>query len=203
MSKKKSTSSGLRSCVFLDRDGCLIEEVDYLTRPEQVRIIYGSATAVRKLNEAGLLAIVVSNQSGVARGLLTEETLARIHARLRAKLARRNAHLDGIYYCPFLKQAKVKQYRQDSPLRKPRPGMVELAAREHPVDLSRSYVVGDKNSDVELGKNCGLKTVMVLTGYGPKELGKRRSAGLEPPDFIATNLAQAVAWILQDLKISE
>ena len=202
MTSKFNKADDLRPCVFLDRDGCLIEEVDYLTQPEQVRVIHGSAAAVRRLNEAGLLAIMVSNQSGVARGFLTEEMLQRIHARLKAKLARRHARLDGVYYCPYHQQAKVKQYRQDSPLRKPQPGMVELAAREYPIDVSRSYVVGDKNSDIDLGKNCGMKTVLVLTGYGKAHGEKRRAMGAEPPDFVAANLARAVDWILQDLKRS-
>ena len=183
-----------RPAVFLDRDGTMIGEVDYLRSVEQLRLLPGVAGAVRRLNEAGFAVVVTTNQSGVARGLLTEGDLDRIHEQLRQRLVRRGARLDGLYYCPHHPEAKVARYRRECGCRKPSPEMLQRAAAELDLDLKQSFAVGDSERDVEAGRRAGCRTVLVRTGYG-----KRAEAGLgeaDRPDHIADDLASAVEWVL-------
>jgi D-glycero-D-manno-heptose 1,7-bisphosphate phosphatase len=175
--------------VFLDRDGTINREVNYLSKPEQLELLPGAGTAIRRFNELGLKVIVVTNQSGVARGYLTEEGLDRIHESLERMLAEHDAHLDAIYYCPEMPGT-------DSLCRKPEIGMMEQAAQEHDIDLARSYVVGDMAKDIEMGQRAGSRTVLVLTGYGQED---RERAD---PDHVAEDLAAAAQWIEQDIKAS-
>jgi len=190
-----------RPAVFLDRDGTICEEVGYLARPDQVTLVPGSAQAIRRLNQAGVLAIVTTNQSGVARGYFTEEDVRAVHWRLRELLAEQGARLDAIYYCPHHAEQGTGPYRVNCDCRKPRPGMLLRAARELPVNLAASYVVGDKLADVEFGRALNLATVLVLTGYGAAERNRLAdSAAGSQPDFIAADLPQAVEWILNDLR---
>jgi D-glycero-D-manno-heptose 1,7-bisphosphate phosphatase len=175
----------------MDRDGTLIEEVNYLTRPEQVRLLPGAAGALRQAQDLGWRLAVVTNQSAVARGMLTEEGLGKVHRRLVDLLAEAGVKLDGIYYCPHLVDAPVEAYRSDCDCRKPKPGLLLQAARELGLDLSRSIMVGDTGKDLEAGRAAGCRTVLVLTGYGSSEL-----ANLEgpPPDHVAPDLMDAVRW---------
>ena len=149
--------------IFLDRDGTLIEDSGYLDAPEKVHLLPGVAEAVRAFSELGFRVIIVSNQSGVARGLFDEETLTAVHDRAAEMLAQEGAHLDAAYYCPFLAgdEATVAQYRLDSPLRKPQPGMLLQAAEEHDLDLSASWMIGDALSDVEAGARAGCSTILL------------------------------------------
>ncbi len=151
------------TAVFLDRDGTIIEAHGYINDPNQVRLIPGAADAIRRLSEAGHLVVLISNQSGVARGLLDEETLSRVHGRLEELLREEGVSLDGSYYCPYLDgpEAKVDAYRRDSELRKPKPGMLLQAARELNIDLSRSWVIGDSPCDVEAGLRAGCRTILI------------------------------------------
>jgi D-glycero-D-manno-heptose 1,7-bisphosphate phosphatase len=155
-----------RKAVFLDRDGTLIEEVNYLAHPEQVRLLPGAANAVRELNNAGILAIVVTNQAGVARGYFPESRIAEVHSRLTELLAEHGARIDGFYHCPHHATEGAGEYRVECECRKPKPGMLLTAAREWDVDLARSWMIGDKPSDAEAGIAAGCRAILVQTGHG-------------------------------------
>ncbi len=155
-----------REAVFLDRDGTLIEEVHYLSAPEQVRLIPGAAEAVRRLNAAGVLVVVVTNQAGVAREYFPESRVAEVHAHLSALLAERGAHIDAYYYCPHHPTEGIGAYRVACECRKPKPGLLLTAACELDIDLSRSWMIGDKPCDAEAGTAAGCRAVPVRTGYG-------------------------------------
>jgi D-glycero-D-manno-heptose 1,7-bisphosphate phosphatase len=155
-----------REAVFLDRDGTLIEEVHYLSAPEQVRPIPGAADAVRQLNAAGVLVVVVTNQAGVARGYFPERRVAEAHERLSALLAEAGARVDAYFYCPHHPTEGVGAYRAECACRKPKPGMLLTAARELDIDLGRSWMIGDKPDDAEAGLAAGCRTILVRTGHG-------------------------------------
>jgi len=176
--------------VFLDRDGTINEDVGYLDSPERLKLLPDAAEAIRQLNEHGLQAVVLTNQSGVARGYYSEETLKAIHHHLEQLLTEQGAELDGIYYCTHHPDDVCD-------CRKPSLGMVQAACRELSIDLSRSYVIGDKITDLQLARNAGAKGILVLTGYGKKQI-----AGLDPslPDFVARDLFEAVQWVIEDVK---
>ena len=157
------------TAVFLDRDGTIIESRGYLADPDQVRLLPGAAEAVKRFAAAGHLVVVISNQSGIARGLLDEADLARVHERLERLLAKEGARLDGAYYCPYLAgaEAKIEAYRRDSELRKPRPGMLLQAAQELGIDLASSWMIGNSLSDVQAGYAAGCQTVLIDDGTCP------------------------------------
>jgi D-glycero-D-manno-heptose 1,7-bisphosphate phosphatase len=164
------TAATLRPAVFLDRDGTINEDVDYLRHPDQMRLIPGAAAAIARLNQRGLAVIVVTNQSAVARGLLTENDLAAIHLHLHELLAAEGAHVDGIYYCPHHPEAANADFRRDCDCRKPGPGMLLQAARDHGLDLAASVMIGDSRRDLEAGKIAGCKSlILVRTGHGSAE----------------------------------
>jgi D-glycero-D-manno-heptose 1,7-bisphosphate phosphatase len=192
-----------KPAVFMDRDGTMTVEGGYINHPSRLKLIAGTADAVRLCNENDLLAVVTTNQAGVARGYFTEDLVNVVHDRLRSMLAKKGAQLDAVYYCPHHPREGKPPYQADCNCRKPRPGMIEQACRELPVDLARSYMVGDKISDSEFGHRLGLRTVMVLTGYGRGEHQYQRQDWKDTPDFIAKNLKHAVEWIIQDLKARE
>jgi len=150
-----------RRAVLLDRDGTIIEDADYLTDPAQVRLLPGVPEALRALREAGFLLIVVTNQSAIARGWLTEEQLASVHEELDRLLALKGARLDAYYYCPHLPGGEVDRYAVDCRCRKPQPGLLEAAARDWGLDLARCYAVGDSERDVEAGRRAGCRTVLL------------------------------------------
>jgi D-glycero-D-manno-heptose 1,7-bisphosphate phosphatase len=152
--------------VFLDRDGVLIEEVNYLSEIGQVRLIPGAAEAVASLNLAGVPVVVVTNQAGVARGYFREDRIGEVHDYLDALLAQRGARVDRYYYCPHHPDAKVERYQIVCDCRKPKPGMLRRASAEMGLDLTRSYLVGDNFSDLGAGGAAGCKTVLVRTGHG-------------------------------------
>ena len=183
------------AALFVDRDGTINEDIGYVSRPEDLIIYPWAAEAIRLVNESGMKAIVITNQSGIARGLYTEETLNHIHGRLREEIARDGAELDGIYYCPHHPRIGDKRYRQICDCRKPHPGMLHRAAREHHIDLTRSFVIGDKSSDMNLATNSGAKGVLVLTGYG-RETQEDRERWPCDPVLVADNLLEAVRLIL-------
>jgi D-glycero-D-manno-heptose 1,7-bisphosphate phosphatase len=188
-----------RPAVFFDRDGTLNEEVEFLSAPEQLRLIPGAGRAVRAVNENGFLAVVVSNQSGIARGLFTEADLIPIHAKFRQELGASGARIDRIYYCPHHPTAGIPPYRVDCDCRKPRTGMLRRAEEEMGVDLSGSYVIGDRTVDVLAGRNAGAKGILVLTGYGMTAAGECRERGIVP-DYIAPSVGEAVNFILNERK---
>ena len=193
------THSG-RPAVFMDRDGCLIEEVGYLNHPSRVRILPRSAAAVSRLNAAGIPALMATNQAGIARGYFSAETLAEINAEVVRQLEREGARLDGLYVCTHHPTAGSPPYRQLCECRKPKPGLLHRAAGELGLDLSRSVMVGDKPSDVEAGQAAGGAGVLVLTGYGRGEWEYLRHAWTVKPDHVAEDLLDAVVWSLARLE---
>ncbi|MBN1489941.1 MAG: HAD family hydrolase [Phycisphaerae bacterium] len=176
--------------VFFDRDGTLIADPGYLSDPDDVRLMPGAAESVRRLREAGFRIVIVTNQSGIARGLFDEPTLERIHQRVRGLFAAEAATIDAIYYCPYLDgpAATIERYRRDSELRKPRPGMFLQAAAEHDIDLDASWAVGDSDRDSEAGKAAGCRTIQLVTTVA--------GHGATPADAVATTLRDATDRIL-------
>ena len=158
--------------VFLDRDGTIIEDTSYVDDPAKVRLLSGVADAIRRFGDASYLVVIVSNQSGVARGMFDEATLSAVHQRVDELLAERGATLDGAYYCPYLDSAEatVETYRRDSDLRKPKPGMLLQAAEELNIDLERSWMIGDSSRDIEAGKRAGCRTIRIAAQPDPDAL---------------------------------
>ncbi|MFQ5780765.1 MAG: lipopolysaccharide heptosyltransferase II [Nitrospiria bacterium] len=177
--------------VFLDRDGTINEDVGYLDRLQNLSLIPGAAAAIAKLNRKGIPVFLITNQSGVGRGFFTEKFVGEVHRYLQVLLAKEGASLNGIYYCPHHPETMPCQCR------KPSMGMIEKAISEYPIDLSRSYVVGDKSLDMALAQR-GAKGVLVQTGYGKGTLQELRRSGM-PPDHVSNNLSDAVEWILRDM----
>lgn len=184
--------------VFLDRDGTINTDIGYLNHPDQLELIPRAAHAIKLLNDAGFITVVITNQAGIAKGFLHEALIPEIHNRLSALLNTENARIDRFYYCPHHPEAAVEHYRIACQCRKPLPGLVFQAARELEIDVLHSYVVGDKSCDIELAHNVGATAIMVLTGYGTRELTKHREANLKPPHYIAPDLYDAVQLILND-----
>jgi D-glycero-D-manno-heptose 1,7-bisphosphate phosphatase len=158
-----------RPAVFLDRDGTLNKEVNYLHKIENFEWVPGAPQAVKRLNELGGPVLVVTNQSGVARGYYTEDDVDRLHAWMNEALAEIGATVDAFYYCPYHPDGAVEEYRGRSHCRKPNAGMFETAMAEWDVDPARSYVVGDKATDLLPGNELGMTTVLVRTGHGETE----------------------------------
>ena len=148
-------------CVFLDRDRTIIEDPGYLTDPEAVKLLPGVELALRSLADAGFKLVVVTNQSAVARGMITEDGLERIHEEMRRQLSERDVVLDGIYHCPYHPDGAVEEFARESVDRKPQPGMLLRAAKELELDLAHSWMVGDSPRDVEAGQRAGCRTVRV------------------------------------------
>jgi len=184
-----------RRAVFIDRDGTINKDIGYVSNPDELDLYPWAAEAIRRINDSGLLAIVITNQSGIARGMYTEKTLDAIHARMTSELESEGARIDAVYYCPHHPEVGDVQYRIACECRKPRIGMLSRAAWEHKIDLSRSFVIGDKASDIKLAENAGMRSALVLTGYG-------RATAAHPkrwpcsPDIKAENLLVAVTQIL-------
>lgn len=185
-----------RIAVFLDRDGTMVEDADYLDHADRLLILPKVGDAIRLLNENNMLAVMITNQSGVARGYFPESTVNEVHERLKKILAEDKAHLDGIYYCPHHPDVGLPEYRMDCSCRKPGTGMIEAAVRDLNIDLGRSYMVGDKVIDMEAAHNAGVPGVMVMTGYGREELKQLSSEQKSRPDHISDDLYDAVKWII-------
>jgi len=183
-----------RPAVFFDRDKTLIEDPGYISRPEQVKPFEDAAEAIARLRRAGYLIVVVSNQSGVARGLITEEQVARVHRRLEELLERRGARIDAIYFCPYLDgpDATVEAYRRDSDLRKPAPGMLLQAARDLQIDLERSWLIGDRARDIEAGCRSGCRTILL------ERQGTATAAHSAGATHVADSLSEAADMILEE-----
>ena len=190
----------MKRAVFLDRDGVLIEDVDLLTRPEQVRLLPGVPEALCELQQAGFQLVVVSNQSVVSRGLATEDEVRRLNEFIQEQLTRAGGpHLDSWYFCPHHPNATLSAYRQVCECRKPRPGMFRQAARELEIDLGRSFTVGDRITDIIAGAAAGCRTVLVETGKHlepPIETADPLDTSTRP-DYLCPNLAAAAAWIVK------
>jgi len=194
-SKIQNSDSALPSAFFIDRDGTINEDSGYIATPNELIIYPWVAEAVRLINEAGLKAIVVTNQSGIARGLYTEDELRAIHDRMIGELQREGARIDAIYYCPHHPDYGGNRYRKECECRKPQPGMLHAAAREQNIDLARSWVIGDKASDINLAASAGARGALVLTGYGSETLAHQERWPCEPK-LVAVDLLEAVKLIL-------
>jgi D-glycero-D-manno-heptose 1,7-bisphosphate phosphatase len=196
----REESPRLRRAVFLDRDGTLNEEVGYIDDLARFRLYPFAGSAVRQLNQAGLLAIVLTNQSGVGRGIFPEELLKAVHDRLTKELLAAGATLDAIYYCPHHPKAEIPQYRRDCACRKPSTGMMREAAARFGIHMEESYVIGDRYRDVEMARSAGAHAVLVRTGFGQEEWEINQANGTCQPDHVADNVHDAVQWILTGLR---
>jgi D-glycero-D-manno-heptose 1,7-bisphosphate phosphatase len=182
--------------VFIDRDGTISEEVGYINHPSRFRLFPYAATAIRSLNDHGWLAIVITNQAGVARGYFSEDMIQTVHAEMTNELARRGARIDAVYYCAHHPSVGELPYRFDCDCRKPKPGLITRATRDFNIDLARSWMVGDRYSDVELARNAGLQSMFVMSGYGRGEWEHQRASWTEQPDLVAEDLLEAVTRIV-------
>ena len=186
-----------RPAVLLDRDGTINEQMGYVNHLSRFHLLPGAARAIRGLNEAGLAVVVVTNQSGLARGYFPESLLEAVHAEMYRLLAQEGARLDGLYVCPHHPEAKEERFRLDCDCRKPRTGLLERAAAELGLDLGRSYMVGDRWSDLRCGAAVGATTVLVLTGYGRGDALYVGPGQTVQPDHVAEDLEAAARWILE------
>ena len=188
----------LAPTVFLDRDGTLIEEVGYLSHLDRIALYPWSIESVKLLNRAGFKVVVVTNQAGVARGLFDEDFIDEAHRFLDQKFSDGGATIDKFYYCPHHPEASVEAYRSECDCRKPKAGMLWKAAQELQLELSHSFVIGDRLSDLRLGPAVGAKSVLVRTGYG--ETTARELTDDVEVAYTAPELMTAVAWILRHSK---
>ena len=186
-------SGAARHAVFLDRDGTIAEEVGYLNHASRFRMFPFVAAAIRRLNEAGLPVIVVTNQSGVGRGYFPESLVHSVNELMKKDLAAAGARIDAVYYCPHTSADRCD-------CRKPKTSLLERAAREHLIELSRSFVVGDRYGDIELARNVRARGILVRTGYGEGELAWHSAKWHTQPDFVAEDLSKAADWILRQLR---
>ena len=174
--------------IFLDRDNTIIEDPGYINNPDQVKLLEGAPEALSSLKALGYKLVVVSNQSGVARGIVTEETLGQIHKRLEQLLAEKGVSLDRIYYCPYHIEGVIPKYRKDSDWRKPNPGMLLAASSDMDIDLRESWMVGDTTNDIEAGARVGCRTIMLAGRTHEQKL----QPGAPAPDYKAVNLKEVV-----------
>ncbi|WP_051554227.1 D-glycero-beta-D-manno-heptose 1,7-bisphosphate 7-phosphatase [Desulfobulbus elongatus] len=187
----------LRPAIFLDRDGTINEQMGYINHLSRFHLLPGVGEAIRRLNEHDLPVVVVTNQSGLARGYFPESLLDAVHAEMHRLLALAGARLDGLYVCPHHPEAKDERYRLNCSCRKPKAGLLEQAARELGLDLARSYMVGDRWSDLRCGAAVGATSLLVLTGYGRGDLCYIGPGQAIQPAHVAEDLAAAVQWILE------
>ena len=184
--------------MFIDRDGCLTDEVGYVNHVSRIRLLPRTGEAVRRLNQAGVPAVMVTNQAGIARGYFSEDVLHAVNAEMVRQLAAQGARLDGLYVCTHHPHEGQPPYRGVCDCRKPRPGLLQRAARELALDLAASVMVGDRISDVAVGQAVGAAGVLVLTGYGRGEWEHQRHEWTVKPDHVAEDLLDAVAWVLAE-----
>lgn len=188
-----------KTAVFLDRDGTINEQMGYVNHLSRFHLLPGVVKAIRLLNEQSIPVIVVTNQSGLARGYFPEQLLVEVHEAMVERLKEGGAVLDGVYVCPHHPEAKEERYRLDCLCRKPRPGLFLQAAKDHDLDLAHSYVVGDRWSDLKAAAACGAQGVLVLTGYGRGDYEFIGPGQAIQPRYVAEDLVEAVQWVLQDM----
>lgn len=186
-----SEARGKRPAVFLDRDGTIGEETGYVNHIDRFQVFPFSAEAIRQLNRADIPVIVVTNQSGIARNIFPESLVHEVHKKMIAQLTAGEARIDAIYFCPHKSEDACE-------CRKPNPGMLHRAAREHGLDLAASWVVGDRYADLEMAFATGGRGILVMTGYGRGEYEWHRSSWPRQPDALAENLSDAVRHILRN-----
>ena len=190
------------TAVFLDRDGTINEEVGYLDSIDKLKLFANTAEAIKMINESGMKAVVITNQSGIARGYFSEEFVKKVHKRIQKILKAKGAFIDAFYYCPHHPEG-VGTYQQSCACRKPEAGLLIAAARDMDIDLTRSYVVGDMVKDIQVASKVGAKGLLVKTGYGENTIRKDFAAGSAEtcrPCYIAEDILDAVKWIMNDRK---
>ncbi len=185
-----------RRAVFMDRDGTISEEIGYVNHPDRYRPFPYAAEAVRLLNDLGWLAVLVTNQAGVARGYFSEDMIGKVHSVLNEELERGGARLDAIYYCAHHPSVGDPPYRLDCDCRKPKPGLILRAANDLDIDLAQSWMIGDRHSDVQLAVNAGVKSAFVLSGYGRGEWEFQRTGWAHQPDLVGDDLLAVIKTII-------
>ncbi len=191
------TSSPLKRGVFLDRDGTINKEVSYLSKIEDLRLLPGAAKAILLLNKAGFKVVVVTNQSGIARGYFDKAFVDKVHKEIGKRLASKGAWIDRWYFCPHHPDVGAPEFRKNCTCRKPNTGLIDQAAKEVNIQLLTSFMVGDSLRDMEAGWKAGLRTVLVLTGYGKETLEGMNKRQRKKLDFVARNLLEASRWIVE------
>jgi D-glycero-D-manno-heptose 1,7-bisphosphate phosphatase len=186
-----------RPALFMDRDGTVSEEVGYVNHPSRFRVFPYSAAAIKLLNDNGWLAIMVTNQAGVARGYFSEDIIVQVHDRLRRDLETASAKLDAIYYCAHHPSVGEPPYRLDCDCRKPKAGLIDRAAKDFEIDRERSWMVGDRYSDIELARNAGVHSAFVLSGYGRGEWEYQRGAWKFEPEVVGDTLLDVARIIIE------
>jgi len=201
--KPSKPSIQLRPAVFLDRDGTISQELGAKSEtvwkevggnPEKLRLLPGAGASIRRLNEAGFIIVIISNQSGVARGFFDEAGVRRVNEELSRRLKRYGAHIAAVYYCPHHPSGKVREYTKKCACRKPSDGMFRQAARELKLDFAKSFAMGDNVRDLTPAKKLGCKTALVLTGKGKSMI----EAAQEIADIIVPDISAATSWILKN-----
>jgi mannose-1-phosphate guanylyltransferase / phosphomannomutase len=184
-------AGALKRAVFLDRDGTIIKQIELLHKVSDVKLLPQAARAIRDLNHLGYLTVIVTNQPVIARGISTPKEVDKIHAVLIGRLKRGGAKIDAVYFCPHHPEATLKKYRMRCKCRKPEIGMILSAAKKYGIDLKKSFMVGDSTRDTQAGNRAKLKTILVKTGHGGKDVWQFKSK----PDFVVKNLSGAVKII--------
>jgi len=187
----------MQPAVFLDRDGTMVHDVGYLSRFEDLRWYPWTIEAVRLLSRAGFLVCVTTNQSGIALGFCSDTFVRRVHDHMGAEIAAAGGRVDGWFYCPHHPEAQIEALRLDCDCRKPKPGMIDQALDRFSIDLSRSFVIGDKTADIGLATGVGARGILVRTGYGESEL-VRHEGRMPGVSYVATDLMAATVWILAE-----
>ena len=187
----------MRRAVFLDRDGTINEERGYMRCISQFMLLPGAAKAISLLNENDYLAVITSNQSGVARGYFPIELVSEVHEVMKQQLNRYHAFIDRIYFCPHHSEGIVPEYTMECECRKPSTGLIKKAQSELDIDMEKSYVIGDRWLDIALAQNANMPGILVLTGYGSEDLEYIKDHKDIQPAHVAKDLLDAVKWILK------
>ncbi len=198
--KERDFQRKKHTAVFLDRDGTINEEVGYLDSIDKLKLFANTAEAVKMINQGGMKAVVITNQSGVARGYFREELVRKVHTRIQKILKTKGAFIDAFYYCPHHPEG-IGTYQQACACRKPEAGLLMTAARDLDIDLTRSYVVGDMVKDIQVASKVGAKGLLVKTGYGLNTIRTDLTHGTAEtcqPCYIAEDILDAVKWIMDD-----
>jgi len=189
-----------KGAIFLDRDGTINEEMGYINHPDRFIIFPFVAEGIKIFNRLEMPVVVVTNQSGVARGYFKESLVIELHERLMSEMKKQGAKLDAIYFCPHHPKEGQGKYNKDCDCRKPKPGMVLKAAEEFKIDLQKSYMIGDRYKDILFAKNLNLKSALVLTGYGRGEYTFDRETWDFQPDFLGDNLLDVAQQIRNEIE---
>lgn len=189
----------MKAGVLLDRDGTINEQMGYINHLSRFVMLPDAVSAIKQLNDQHIPVAVVTNQSGLARGYFPEELLGQVHDKMNTALAVGDAHVDGIFICPHHPEAKEAKYRVDCDCRKPKTGLFDQASEALDIDLNKSYLVGDRWSDLKAAVQCGAVPVLVLTGYGAGDYDYIGPGQEIQPAFVAKNLVEAVEWIIADM----